>query len=66
MSIDLAGAVWRTATASNGNGACVEVGDLPGHRAVRDTKQKGHGPILVFTTDEWLAFLAGVKDSEFD
>jgi hypothetical protein len=58
---------WRTSSFSGNNGACVEVADLPdGGRAVRDTKDKGAGPILRFTPAEWQAFVAGVKDGEFD
>jgi Domain of unknown function (DUF397) len=46
-------------------GNCVEVGQLPGGAvAVRDTKDRDHS--LVFTPDEWTAFVAGVKNGEFD
>ncbi len=46
-------------------GNCVEVGQLPGGGvAVRDTKDRDHA--LVFTPDEWTAFVAGVKNGEFD
>ncbi|AGL13555.1 hypothetical protein L083_0045 [Actinoplanes sp. N902-109] len=33
--------------------------------AVRDSKNP-HGPALIFTTDEWDAFVGGAKDGEFD
>jgi hypothetical protein len=33
--------------------------------AVRDSKNQ-RGPVLVFTPAEWAAFVAGVKDGEFD
>jgi hypothetical protein len=39
--------------------------NLPGIIAVRDSKVKG-GPTLVYTPKEWEAFIAGVKDGEFD
>ena len=57
---------WRTATYSS-NGNCVEVAPLPGGRgiAVRDSKNRGQG-MLRYTADEWRAFVAGVKDGEFD
>jgi hypothetical protein len=66
-SSDLVGAQWRKSSRSNGEGACVEVAFLDGGRvAVRDTKDAGHGPALVFTPGEWAAFVGGVQDGEFD
>ncbi len=48
-------------------GGCVEVGQLPGGAvAVRDSKDPERRTSLVFTGDEWTAFLAGVKAGEFD
>lgn len=66
--IDTAGLNWRKSSYSNGGGGqCVEVADLPdGGRAVRDTKDHGRGPVLLFTAAEWAAFSKGVKDGEFD
>lgn len=55
---DLARATWRTATFSQGNGACVEVAGLSGGRiAVRDTKDRP-GPAIVMTADSWRTFMA--------
>lgn len=49
------------------NGTCIEVSMLSADRiGVRDTKDSGAGPILVFTRAEWTAFVAGAKDGEFD
>jgi hypothetical protein len=64
---DLTGAVWHKSTRSGGNGGdCVEVArNLPGIVAIRDTKDPG-GAALVFGRAEWAAFLAGVRDGEFD
>ncbi|MBL7498740.1 DUF397 domain-containing protein [Frankia sp. CNm7] len=63
---DLTCATWRKSTYSGGNGACVEVAALPdGGRAVRDSKDPD-GPALRFTAAEWAAFLAGIRDGEFD
>lgn len=59
--------VWRKSSFSNGTGGdCVEVADLShGGRAVRDSKDRS-GPALIFTSAEWAAFTAGVRNGEFD
>lgn len=63
---DLAGAIWRKSERSNNGGNCVEVArNLPGIVAVRDSKDRS-GPVLAFTPAEWLAFVSGVRDGEFD
>jgi len=49
------------------NGSCVEVSRLQADRiGVRDTKDSGTGPVLVFTGPEWAAFIAGAKEGQFD
>jgi Domain of unknown function (DUF397) len=63
---DIPEGAWRKATASNSQGACVEVARLPGGtRAVRDSKDPA-GPHLEFTPAEWAAFTTGVRSGEFD
>ncbi|HVB46025.1 MAG TPA: DUF397 domain-containing protein [Streptosporangiaceae bacterium] len=70
--------VWHKASYSGGNGGgCVEVCAthetvLAPHKSgedllylLRDSKDRS-GPALAFTTAEWNAFIAGVKDGEFD
>jgi hypothetical protein len=43
----------------------VEHAELPdGARAVRHSKNPD-GPKLIFTADEWAAFLQGVRNGEF-
>jgi hypothetical protein len=57
---------WRKSTASNPSGSCVEVMQLPGGDvAVRNSRHPG-GPALIYTRAEVAAFLAGVRDGEFD
>jgi hypothetical protein len=64
---DLAGAAWKKSTRSNGSGNCVEVAtNLPGIVAVRDNKDRGNGPVLIFTPAEWDAFVGGTKNGEFN
>ncbi|MFF5209958.1 DUF397 domain-containing protein [Streptosporangium sp. NPDC000396] len=63
---NIGAAVWTKSTRSSANGNCVEVATLNGgHVGVRDSKDRS-GPVLVFTPDEWKAFVGGVKDGEFD
>jgi hypothetical protein len=70
--MDLTRAWWRKSSYSGGNGGtCVEVAVLPGSKegsdrvvAVRDSKNPD-GPALVFTSDQWKAFTAGVNNGEF-
>ena len=57
---------WRKSRASNPSGCCVEVAELPdGAIAMRNSRDPA-GPALVYTRAEVAAFLAGVKNGEFD
>jgi Domain of unknown function (DUF397) len=60
-----AGLAWLKAQASNHNGACVEIAEVPGKIAMRDSKDPS-GPVLVYTPAEFKAFLGGVRKGEFD
>jgi hypothetical protein len=56
---------WRTSSRSGGNGACVEARQVDGHVEVRDSKDQS-GPVLTFSPADWLAFVGGVREGEFD
>lgn len=56
---------WRVSSFC-GDGACVEVSAAAGRVAVRSSRPEQAGVVLVFTADEWDAFLAGVVRGEFD
>jgi Domain of unknown function (DUF397) len=62
--MDLSNARWRKSSYSGDNG-CVEVAFVGDRVAVRDTKDRD-GPVLLFDEQEWVAFLAGARNGEFD
>lgn len=62
--MDVSSRVWRKSSRSGNNG-CVEVALDADEIAVRDSKDRD-GPVLRFTAQEWGAFLAGVRDGEFE
>jgi hypothetical protein len=60
-SVDPSGVTWRRSSRC-AHGECIEVGALATSSiAVRDTKDHGVGPNLVFTPTEWRSFLAGIR-----
>ncbi|HEX8346573.1 MAG TPA: DUF397 domain-containing protein [Actinoplanes sp.] len=65
--MDLSHADWHKSTRSGGSGNCVEVAiNLPAIVAVRDTKDRGQGPVLTFGTEEWQAFVGCIRAGGFD
>lgn len=59
-------ALWIKSPYSNSQGNCVELAQLPdGGIAFRNSRHPD-GPALVYTPDEWQAFIAGAKAGSFD
>jgi uncharacterized protein DUF397 len=55
-------ATWRKSSWSSMNGNCVECAELDsGLIGVRDTKDHGRGPVLVFDKMAWRSFIGSVK-----
>jgi hypothetical protein len=69
MIENLPAVAWHISTRSADTGAnCVEAGPLAdgsGRVAVRHSRTP-EAATIVYTRDEWNAFVAGVKDGEFD
>ena len=61
--MNLSRAVWHKSTYSTSSD-CVEVAFVAGAVAIRDSKDR-RGPVLLFTAGEWDAFIAGVRDGQF-
>jgi hypothetical protein len=53
---------WRKSSYSNGGEAnCVEAGHVPGAVLVRDTKDRGAGPVLRVSAQAWRRFVSGIR-----
>lgn len=51
---------WRTSTRSSNGGSCVEVDFTVTGVLMRDTKDRGAGPMIEFTAGQWTAFVREV------
>jgi hypothetical protein len=60
------GSYWIKSSLSYANGNCVEVASLPGGSIGVRNSRDAAGPVLVFTPDEWHAFVGGVRKGDFD
>jgi hypothetical protein len=61
----MTGLVWRKATRSGTDGACVEVAEVPDGVRVRDSKDPD-GPMLSFTTEAWRDLLCRIRKGELE
>lgn len=57
---------WHKSTRSGGGEDCVEQGidKAAGAVGIRDTKMGNASPILEFSGDQWLTFVADIKANE--
>jgi hypothetical protein len=60
------GSDWVKSSLSFSNGNCVEVAGLPDAEIGVRNSRDAQGAVLRFTSDEWHAFLGGVRNGEFD
>lgn len=53
---------WRTSSHSNGGAeTCVEAGHVPGAMLLRDTTQRGAGPVLRVSPTDWHRFTRAIR-----
>ena len=63
---EIKGAGWRKSSASNSQGACVELAKLGSDEfAVRNSRYPD-GPALIYTRAEIEALIGGAQDGDFD
>jgi uncharacterized protein DUF397 len=57
-------AAWRKSSYSSPSGNCVEAAELSGGVALRDSRFPD-GPVMIFASAAWDAFLRGLKEGCF-
>jgi hypothetical protein len=62
---DVSRAQWRKSSYSGGGNNCVEIAEVAGARAVRDSKNPDGGH-LIFGPDAWQAFITDVKRGRYE
>jgi hypothetical protein len=61
-NVDFAQVTWRKSSWSAMNGNCLEFAELEdGLIGIRDTKEDGQGPVLVFDRTAWRSFIHETK-----
>jgi hypothetical protein len=58
-------AIWRRSSLCS-DSACVEIAILTDGQILVRSSQDQTGPMLRFSSSEWMAFLSGVRNDEFD
>jgi len=57
---------WHKSRRSNPSGNCVELAVLPDRQVAVRNSRHPDGPVLIYTRDEVVALLGGVRDGDFD
>jgi Domain of unknown function (DUF397) len=63
---ELHGVTWHKSHYSSPNGNCVEIAKLPGGGVAMRNSRDPNGPALIYTPAEFIAFLDGARDGDFD
>ncbi len=63
---DLPVEAWFKSSLSNPSGNCVEMASLPGQQVAVRNSRDPQGPALIYTRDEIVALLHGVRNGDFD
>jgi hypothetical protein len=65
LATQLERAIWRKSQRSNPSGNCVEIAFLNGDQIAMRNSRHPDGPALIFTRDDWDAFIGGAQDGDF-